>query len=550
MSTNTAAKAAQQSRFAALPQQNIPRSRFPLDFRRLHTFKAGDLVPVVCIPMLPGDDIRGQVATLVRLLSPLERPMMDNLYLDWFAFFGASRLLWKNFERFQGARENPGDSVDYTIPYLQGGSSSGYNIGFGGIADGLGFPKGSVNSNIVKISALPHRMYHMTWNQWFRDQTYQDSVLISSDPNDPIGDGPDSMEDELLKRGKRPDYFSSALDAPQMGPGIPIPWDNDGQAPVYGNGNVALWEDIGTSATYSHLIGGTEVVSDGSWTTRFSGFMSPTGVNLVSAGGSPSNVYADVGAVSATLNAFRVAIVLQQISELDKRGGLRYVETLRSRWNVVTRDDRLQRIEYVGGGSSVIGAHNVVQTSASVEGSAQGNLTAYMKGGFAGGLQYRAPEHGYLMIMINVRARITYQQQLSRHWTRRTRHDFPEPLTMHLGEEPVFLYEMFYPPSGASAEYMTMVWGWQERWAIDRYTPSIVSGMFDSEHPQSLDTWHMAIDYNGVQPVHDGEWIQDNPPVERVVKFPSQDVFMLDFAFSGSKVSSMPVMSIPGLSRI
>lgn len=541
MSTNTAAAAANQSRFAALPGQKIPRSRFPWKFRRVHSFKAGDLVPLVCVPMLPGDQLTGRLASLCRLLSPLEHPMMDNLYLDWFAFFAPNRILWENWVRMQGERPNPASSVDFEVPFLADSIQGTYTIPFGGLHDGLSFPKATIDPAHYKISALPQRMYRRIWNDWFRDQTYQNSLP------EPTDNGPDNFNDALLKRGKRHDYFSSALDAPQMGAGVAIPWDNNGEAPVYGTGNVLNWEDIGGSGNY-HIMGHPSNPS--SMAAYWNVQPSSTGMNVVQKGVTPSELYADVGAVSASLNAFRTAIVLQQMAELDKRGGTRYVEILRTRWNVVTRDDRLQRTEYVGGGSHVIGVTNVTQTSESTSNSALGTLAAYVKGGFADRVSYRAPEHGMLMIMVNVRAPLTYQQQLSRHWMRRTRYDFPEPLTMHLGEEPVYRYEMYMPATGADATYRDSVWGWQERWAADRYTPSTVTGMFASDHPQSLDSWHLAIDYGSTPPIHDAEWIKDNPPIERVVKFPEQDTFMIDFAVDGYKVSSMPVMSVPGLTRI
>lgn len=533
---NTAQQASRQAHFAAIPGSKIPRSRFPVEFDRKLTFNAGDMVPVKYIPMLPGDQISADIGAVCRLLSPLTTPMMDNLYLDWFVIFGANRLLWEHWVNMQGERENPDSSVDYVVPWLEGEDDL-FDIGYGGVADNLGFPIGAVDPSFVKISALPHRLYRLFWNQWCRDQVYQDSVPVS------IGDGPDIFTnvDTLLKRGKRHDYFTSALDAPQMGAGVPIPWNNDGQAPVYGDGSdTVLWAD--------DLASSGNLAVSGAGAVTFTG---PTAGANIRFPDAPfdSGVYADVGSISATLNALRTSIVIQQIAELDKRGGVRFIEILRTRWNVITKDERLQRIEYVAGGSQPIGATNVVQTSETTTASPQGRLTAYMKGGIGGHFSYRAPEHGYLMILVNARAKISYQQQLDRHLTRSTRFDFPEPLTMHLGEEPVFMYEIYYPETGINENYMNQVWGWQERWAVDRYTHSFVSGLFRSTHPQSLDNWHLALDFGATPPIHDGEWIQDDPPVQRVILATAQPTFLMTLAVDGYKVSSMPVYSVPGLTR-
>lgn len=537
-----AAAASKQAQFSALPGQKIPRSKFPIDVSRLHTFDAGYLVPIWYLPMLPGDDVRVDVAALVRLLSPLGTPMMDNLYLDWFAFFGPNRLLWRNWERLQGARDNPDDSVDYVVPWLLPFTGEDpYNIQVGGVADGLSFPLGDVYSAQTKISALLHRMYRLTWNQWFRDQTYQNSVDVA------IDDGPDQFEpnDILLRRNKRPDYFSMALDAPQMGAGVPIPFDADGFAPVWGSGDMTFYNTAADDVAYLRQDSGT---ANALWqdTATANDVM-----GLVpEAEGFPSGVYADVGAISGTMNMLRTAAILQQMKELDKRGGTRYVETLKTRWNVITRDDRLQRIEYIAGGSNVIGVSNVHQTSETSESSPQGNIVATVKGGFASSISYRAPEHGYLMVMVNVRARLTYQQQLSRHLTRATRYDFPEPLTMHLGEEPVMHYEIYWPMAGDSTGvYMPQVWGWQERWAVDRYSPSTVTGLFRSEASGSLDNWHLALDFGPTAPIHDGSWTEDDPPVDRVILLPLQPQFQINMAFQGYKISSMPVYGVPGIPR-
>lgn len=538
--SNTLQQVARQSRFAAIPGESIPRSKFPLEFRRLHTFNADDMVPIAYLPMEPGDDISCNFGSIVRLLSPTSKPMMDNLFIDWFVVFGAKRLLWNKFERFYGAKDNPDDSTDFTIPYLVGESSTAYTVEIGGVADGLSFPLGIINSDNVKVSCLLHRLYRLFWNQWVRDGVYQDSVTVS------LGDGPDTFEDVdgLLKRGKRFDYFSSALDAPQQGAGVPIPWSNDGEAPVYGDGSPVNWENLTDNSNV--------VFEQTSGTTAARYELAGTANGLV--GGSPfggpsMHLYADVTAVSADLNALRTAIVLQQIRERDKRGGSRFTEIIRVKWNVVVKDERLQRIEYVAGGSDRIGAQNVVQTSPSIEGSPQGNLTAYMRGGNAGHFRYRAPEPGYLMVVVNVRTRLTYQQQLSRHLTRRTLWEFPDPLTMHLGETPVYQYEMYYPPAGADSGYMQEIWGWQEPWAVDRYTPSTVTGLFRSDAPGSLDNWHLAQDYS-TSPTHDGEWVQSFTPVSRVIIQTAQPQFLGDFGFEGFKISSMPVYSTPGLNRI
>lgn len=527
---------ANQSSFSSVNSPAPQRSVIPISATRKTTMDTGFLIPIFHKFMLPGDVISAQVTMFARLLT-LKFPLMDNLILDWFVFYEPERLLWSNFEKMQGYQEDPGDSTDFVFPWL--------SLTPGPIvfvehtpADYFGLPVDvGIDPDIWHIRSGPFRMYRDVWNNWFRDQNYQASLTVSR------GDGPDDADEynALLRRNKRPDYFSSALPTAQKGPDVPIPWQGD--APVYGDGSPISWkyDNLSEFSTLNSTIATGSAV-----------FATPPSVTATAAlgefgeqsGNYSSHIVADISAVSATINQLRESIVLQQIYELDMRGGTRYTEALKNRWNVDAEDFRLQRPEYVGGGSSSFSVSQVAQSSPTVGDDAMASLSAYSELRMIDSFSYTCVEHGHLMILLNVRAPLTYQQQLGRIWLSASRFDLPEPLTMNLGERPVFNYELFYTPTTDPL----LVWGFQEIWAEYRYDNSFVSGKFRSIVAGTLDSWHLALKYTA-DPVHNGDWVMDDPPVERVVAFEEQPEIKMDFLIKGKIARQMPVVSIPGLMR-
>ena len=510
------------NRFSQVPRAEIPRSAFKRNHGYKTTFDAGYLVPIFVDEALPGDTMNLDMSAFARLATPLH-PFMDNLHVDTFFFAVPLRLVWENWERFNGAQDNPTDTTDYLIPQVSP-PAGGYTTG--SLDDYFGLPVGVEN---FTHSALWHRAYNLIWNEWFRDENLQQSQPV------PINDGPDDPTNfKLMRRGKRHDYFTSCLPWPQKGPAVELPLGD--QAPITGFGQVTN-PDIAAGVTIRET-GGTDNATTG-WAPNTGGYAMAEDPNNT---GYPA-IYADLSnATAATINAIREAFQIQKLYERDARGGTRYIEILKSHFGVSSPDARLQRPEYLGGGSSNVNINPIAQTSETSTESPQANLAAVGTMGInRHGFTKSFVEHCVVIGMISARADLTYQEGLERMWSRRTRWDFYWPALAHIGEQAVLNKEIYTQGTADDDN----AFGYQERFAEYRYKPSRITGQFRSEFAQSLDTWHLSQDFAQL-PVLNDTFIEENPPVDRVIAIPTYPHFLLDTYFSLNHVRPMPANSVPG----
>lgn len=532
-----------QHLFSQIPRADIQRSVFDRHHTLKTAFNSGFLVPIFVDEALPGDTFNLDLSLFGRTTT-MAVPIMDNLYLETFFFAVPNRLVWDNWQKFCGERVNPGDSIDFVIPTLAEGSPS-----FQSVYDYMGLPPGVVTRD---VSALFFRAYNLIWNEWFRDENLQDSVSV------PKGDGPDAMSTyTLLKRGKRHDYFTSCLPWPQKGPGVEI--SLGGTAPVWGNGRALAisydkaGENLHTGLyPYNRYMSRVQDAQSNELlhlTTNSSGNL--VGVVQPSEGVSTSGLYADLSNASAyTINSLREAFQVQRLLEADARGGTRYTEILRSHFGCISPDARLQRPEYLGGSSCRISVHPVAQQSATDSVTPQGNLAAFATMGDVQHIFTKSfVEHNIIIGLACVRADLTYQQGVSRMFTRRTRYDFYWPTLAHLGEQAVLNREIrsVYDGSDASKAADDTVFGYQERWAEYRYKPSQITGKLRSWAPSTLDFWHLA-QFFSATPALNASFIEENPPLSRVLAVTGDEPqIVLDADFGLKCARPMPVYSVPGL---
>jgi len=512
-----------QSHFAVAPSANIQRSSFDRSHGFKTTMDAGGLIPIFVDEALPGDTFNLRASFFARMNTPIT-PIMDNAYFETFFFEVPVRQVWDNWEKFNGAQDNPGDSTDYLIPTITS-PAGGYDVE--SIYDYMGIPPSIAG---IEHSALYLRAYNHIYNTWFRDQNLQDSVPYIT------GDGPDDPATyTILNRGKRHDYFTSSLPWPQKSDsnsGVQIPLGNEAPIKVDSTDTPSL------------------SVRDGNDNAKF---LDSSGANLAlgaSLGGT-APLFADLSeATAATINQLRQSIAVQRMFEKDARGGTRYIEVVFNHFKVRSPDLRLQRPGYLGGGRTQLNITPVAQTSqafgtATVD-TPQGNLAAFgTVSAVNHGFTKSFTEHTIIIGLANIRADLTYQQGLNRMWSRQTRFDHYWPELATIGEQEVLQKEINV--SGVPVEDDT-VWGYQERFAEYRYKPSLITGKFRSSDPQSLDIWHLSQDL--VNPQLNADFIIDNPPIDRVVATPDEPQFKLDSYFNLKCARPMPMYGIPGLARI
>lgn len=544
-----------EQHYAQVPHAEIRRAKFQRDFNLLTTMNEGDLVPIYLDEVLPADTFKINLNALVRMATPLY-PVMDNAYMDFYFFFVPARLLWKHFQNLMGQNDSTfwAETTEYTTPVTTA-PEGGWNVGT--LADYFGIPTGVSG---LKVNSLPFRAYAKVWNEWFRDENLQQPVTQSMDDTTTTGvnTGTNLSDAEAggmpLKVCKYKDYFTSCLPSPQkstepvklpMTGNAQIVWPNDaetmgnGEIFQHGEGNL---ENIPIN-TNMKLVASKKNNKNGKALVMFGGQTNASEINY-------TTMQADLSTITAaTINDLRQAIAIQHIFERDARTGTRYKEILKGAWGVTSPDARLDRSEYIGGHRMPINVNQVIQTSSTDSTSPQGNTGAYSMTTLSRNMcTYSATEHGYVLGLAAIRVDHSYQQGLSRLWTRNTRFSYYDPMLANLGEQAVLNQEIYAQGKPQDEE----VFGYQEAWADYRYRTNMVTSEMRSAYAQTLDAWHYADKYDKL-PTLSSSWIKEGTEnIDRTLAVQSSNShqFICNFYYEQAWTRPMPIYSVPGIDTI
>lgn len=478
--------------FKQVPVNKVPRNMFDLSHEVKMTGKFGLLYPMFIMDTLPGDSVREQMTTFMRV-APMLRPVMHRVDVKQHWFFVPYRILiggtWEKFiTGGQDGEQNP--VVPYVTPF--GLRTAWGNMDLmrkgGSLWDYLGLPcfEGAEPGSAALVtnehlSALPFLACTKIWSDWYRDPNFDAEVefpiLTEGDvsANTIITD-----HIELKRKAWDKDRFTSALPWPQRGPEVLVPME--GVASDFA-GNIDYYDRSRVIDTGSGLRESGALSSDTDGLTD----------GVFSVNGDPARLenidQITVENLSVTINDLRTAFALQKWMENNALGGGRYIESIQTHFNKRVPDYRLQRAEYLGGGAMPIQISEVLSTAQSAENDVLGDLAGHgIAVGKANRFSYHCDEHGLIIGFVSVVPVTGYSQGIDRLWSRVSRFDYAWPELANLGEQEIVSKEVFFSFLEADEVANQGLFGYTPRYSEYKMKMDRIAGDFRT----TMADWHLS----------------------------------------------------------
>ena len=495
------------------------RSTFNVSRQHKTTWDVSNIVPFYWKWLVPGEVVKQTTRIFIRFSNPLEFPLMDNAYVTVHWYSVPVRILWDNFRKFFGERENPSDSIDYTLPTLDGAVYNTITGTMGNLAPYLEVPKVTAITGTA-VGAMPFRAYTAIWNYWYRDSSIQNSVANNGSGLCITDNGPDTASAHyyLRQRGKRFDYFTNVLPEPQRGEAVTIGGDIRTDA-VTGQ-DVTVWSTANDA--YRHLDSDDPLVDVSGTAGTQSELLYP----------------------GTTIAQLRNAVAIQQFLERDNRAGQLFGDLIQARYGANFQDAHYAPC-FIAGGRAPFNFSAIPNTAQST-GNEIGQLGSIGTGVFEGAsFTYRATEPEILMGLVMVDADLTYFQGLQRKHRYRTRYDWLNPEFDGIGDQALLRGELYWTDTSTDDE----AFGYSPRYEEWRTGINWVSGQFSPNDSAAIDEWHLAQIFTS-NPTLNSSYIISAPPFDRVMVSSTPDNILADI--NVEMYSTLPISKrgIPGLARL
>lgn len=462
------------------------RNVFNLSHEHRTSAAFGQLIPVFCEEVLPGDTWQINTESFIRAM-PMLAPLMHRVNIYTHFFFVPNRLVWDDWKDFITGGEDGTANPEFPQLVL-----APQHCKINSLADHLGVGVDTdLTSNIrIQVNALPFRAYQLIWNEYYRDQNLQDEIEIDKSSGiKNTGSGTAVANMALLRqRNWEKDYFTSALPWTQRGPQSVIPIADEANVVLDSKDGLAR-QLIRKATSPQYLEPDVTLGVDPDGALAAISYSDDPGVpipNRASLFDPNGTLKADLSNATATsINELRRAIALQRWLETNARGGARYIEQIFSHFGVVSSDARLQRPEFLGGGRQPLSISEVLQTSQTTDNSDLGDMAGHgISASRTNQFRRYFEEHGFIIGIMSIMPKSSYGNGTRRFMHKFDRFDYAFPEFANLGEQEVWNSEVFQEKSLISSDNVgpnSGTFGYQSRYAEYKYIPNTIHGELRTE---------------------------------------------------------------------
>lgn len=537
-----------------------PRTQFRIPHNYKTTFNAGELIPVCCEEILPGDSWSKDLSGVCRELTLLN-PVMDNSYIQFDAFFVPWRIIWNHTKQFFGENDTGiwTQTHEYEIPSGALDLHGSHNqISSGSLGDYFGLPVGvAEDAGQETFNYLPLRAYAEIWNYYYMAETTQAMELFSKDDNIEFGINlSKGYNSQPLKVNRFPDLFTCALPQPQKGENVPFLSNFIPVVPVSAShltaGTPTFSEaTFGDNLTWGKPDGSSSLTSTGTIGLNAGKTNVVSGTNSSTTYAVPNNLYASTANTALRdINSLRIAIATQHLFEALARGGSRYGEYLSNIFGVNSPSEIINIPQYLGSIKKLINVNQVLAT-ADTDGSILGQTGAFSNTGFANEHLFTQSftEHGYILILAHVRTDNSYSQGVPKMFSKKTKFDIYMPPFANIGNVAIKNKEIYFSDD---FDKDNEVFGFVEAWYEYKNKPNLLTGYMRPGLDQSFNTWTYGRVFSDTPVLNSVFTTQTSDEVDRTIAVQSSlsNQFKLDLFFDNKVSRIMPLYSTPGLKRI